>query len=388
MAKDDSQVTLIAVGDVDASGEDAAGKFDLVRSILREGDVTFGQLEMPLANSGTQELAGGLGFRNANSLVKKNPRNSARVLAETGFDVMSHAGNHVMDLGEENMFETMDAIAEVTDIKLIGVGRDRDEARSPAIFEVKGTRIGFLAYCSVPIRNSWAETRELADGRRLIRGGVNPLRAHTSYEEIDYQPANRPRVISFTDPRDLADMLEDIERLRPLVDTVVVSCHWGVHFEPATIAMYQVEAGHAAVDAGADLILGHHPHLIKGIEIYRGAPILYGMPNFQLTVWDENGVVLDPARTGDGNRSYIARITLMGGRVTRMVLIPCWLENSRRQPEVLASSDPRAQGTLEYLEWVCANNTPRHWGGTTGYQPFPPFDTKFSLEDEGIVVAL
>ncbi len=154
MPDNEPQMTLVAVGDVDGSGDDADRKFDLVRSVLQEADITFGQLEYPLANSGEQQLAGGSGFQNANSATKKDPRRSARVLADAGFNVMSHAGNHVMDLGEQNMFETMDAIASESPIKLIGVGRDRDEARAPAIIEVNGVRTGFLAYCSVPIRNN------------------------------------------------------------------------------------------------------------------------------------------------------------------------------------------------------------------------------------------
>ena len=71
--------------------------------------------------------------------------------------------------------------------------------------------------------------------------------------------------------------IDDIKKLRPLVDVLIVSQHWGVHFVPFVIATYQYEVGHAAIDAGADLIIGHHAHILKGIEVYKGKVIFFGM---------------------------------------------------------------------------------------------------------------
>src|SRR3990172_3204791 len=75
-------------------------------------------------------------------------------------------------------------------------------------------------------------------------------------------------------------MEEDIKKLRPQVDVFIMSHHAGVHFVPATIAMYQKEAAYAAIDAGADLVIQHHAHVLKGVEMYNGKAIFYGLGNF------------------------------------------------------------------------------------------------------------
>src|SRR6185437_1174837 len=108
--------------------------------------------------------------------------------------------------------------------------------------------------------------------------------------------------------------------------------HWGVHFEPATIAMYQVEAAHAAIDAGADLILGHHPHTIKGIEYYKGKPILYGMPNFNLGIKDEHGEFTGQWLTPESEKSFIAKFEIEEKRISSFTIIPCHLDFGNRQP--------------------------------------------------------
>src|SRR5262249_40113207 len=88
--------------------------------------------------------------------------------------------------------------------------------------------------------------------------------------------------LTFADPADVASMREDIRRARAEADVVAVSFHWGILFTPATIAMYETELAHAAIDEGADLILGHHQHILKGIQVYRGKAIFHGLGNFAL----------------------------------------------------------------------------------------------------------
>ena len=77
-------------------------------------------------------------------------------------------------------------------------------------------------------------------------------------------------------------MVEDIKQVRSVADVVIVSMHWGIHFMPAKLATYQKEVGHAAIDAGADLIIGTHPHILKGIEVYKGKVIFYSLGNFAM----------------------------------------------------------------------------------------------------------
>jgi poly-gamma-glutamate synthesis protein (capsule biosynthesis protein) len=375
-------ITFLAVADVEIVEDEPLEHFRLVKPLFDDADLLFGQLEIPLANVGEHQLHGGLANRGWN----KDPVKGARVLRDIGFDVMSHASNHTMDMSESVLRDTMEAVAQETGIRLIGVGRDIDQARRPAIVEVDGTRFGFLAYCSVPIQNSWAERRVMRDGSVRDRGGVNPLRAFTYYHDVDYQPGNKPRIVTETRPEDLAAMVADIEALRAQVDVLVVSQHWGVHFEPATIAMYQVEAAHAAIDAGADLILGHHPHTIKGIEYYGGKAVLYGMPNFNLAIRDEHEERSPEWTTLESEKSFIAKIVVTDKAISRISIIPCHLDYATRQPEPLSASDPRAEEIRRYLEWVDRHNTPDFWVGTGVGRAFPPFGTVYRFEGDEIVV--
>jgi len=377
----DEPVTLLAVADVNVERERPNERFDLTRDLLRAGDITFGQLEIPLSNAGERQLPGGLSTKGA----PKDPRAGARVLAAAGFNVMSFAGNHTMDLSAQSMFDTIEAVRAETDIRLVGAGATIDEARTPAIVDVRGTRVGFLAYCTVLLKNFWAGEQVAPDGTVSHRPGVAPLRAHTAFEDVDWQPGNRPRIITHCDSDDLAAMLADIRKLREQVDVVVVSVHWGIHFEPGTVAMYQVEAAHAAIEAGADLILGHHPHIIKGIEFYRGAPIFYGINNFVLAVRDHNGRLIGPGENDDSQKTFIAKFTIRDKKIDRVSLIPCFLENTRLQPEPLSADDPRAEEIRKYLEWACANNTPDFASTTNARRAFPPFTTTFAFEGDEIV---
>ena len=375
-------LTFLAVADVEIVEPDPLEHFRLVKPLFDVADLLFGQLEVPLSNVGEHQLHGGI----ANRGWDKDALKGARALRDIGFDVMSHASNHTMDMSESVLLETMAAVEQESKIQLIGVGRNIDEARRPAVVEVGGTRFGFLAYCSVPIKNSWAERRLLPDGNVVDRGGVNPLRAFTYYQEVDYQPGNKPRIVTQTRPEDLAAMIADIEALRRQVDVLVVSQHWGVHFESATIAMYQIEAAHAAIDAGADLILGHHPHTIKGIEYYRGKAVFYGMPNFNLAVRDQHEERSAEWTTLESEKSFIAKMVVTEKAISRVSIIPCHLDYTTRQPTPLPACDPRAEEIRRYLEWADRHNTPDFWRGTGVTRAFPAFNTVYRFEGDEILV--
>lgn len=336
------ELVLLAVGDV--APDRGADHFDRVAEALRAADITFGQLEVPLSNRGERQLFAGLGGPRWDG-PPMDPAATAAVLADVGFDVLSFAGNHTMDRSEESLFDTLDAAA-AAGIRLVGAGRDLAGARSPAIVERAGTRVGFLAYCSV-LPPGYAASQD--------RPGVAPLRARTFYEQVDWQPGTRPRIHTTTFPEDLAAMVDDVARLRSEVDVLVVSCHWGVHFEPATIADYQREIGHAAVDAGADLVVGHHAHIAKGVEVYGGKVIVYSLNNFVLRPRGDDGEWLGEAnRPSDQQRSLVLRCVISGGRLTRVALLPCWIDADAR-PELLPAADPRSDVVAEYVRWAGAS---------------------------------
>ncbi|HEY6480230.1 MAG TPA: CapA family protein, partial [Streptosporangiaceae bacterium] len=229
-------LTLLAVGDVSPRHADDGRNLEAVRDLLRGGDITFGQLEEPLSNRGDRQLYAGLGGPLWDG-PPFGPDEGAKLLHDHGFDVMSFAGNHTMDRSEESMFDTIDAMRKVG-IPLLGVGADIDAARTPVILESGGMRIGFLGYATV-----------LPGGYAAGPGkpGVAPLRAATFYEQVDWQPGTPPRIRSFPEPADAEALAADIKALRPQVDVLIVSVHWGVHFEPHTIAEYQYAYAHAAI---------------------------------------------------------------------------------------------------------------------------------------------
>jgi poly-gamma-glutamate synthesis protein (capsule biosynthesis protein) len=333
-------VTLLAVGDVCPRYSADGRNLEAVRDLLRSGDITFGQLEEPLSNRGDRQLYAGLGGPVWDG-PPFNPDEGAGLLLDHGFDIMSFAGNHTMDRSEESMLDTLDA-ARKAGIPLIGAGADIDAARTPVILARGGMRVGFLGYASV-----------LPGGYAAGPGkpGVAPLRASTFYQQVDWQPGTAPKILTFPEQADLAALADDIRALRPKVDVLIMSVHWGVHFEPATIADYQYAYAHAAIDAGADAVLGHHAHILKGVEVYRGKPVIYSLNNFLLRPRGDDGEWLSPANTpSDQQKSIMVKFTLDQGRISQFAIQPVWLDH-RPRPVAPAAEDPRAVAVIGYLRW-------------------------------------
>ncbi len=307
----------------------------------------------------------------------------AKVFANAGFDIMSFASNHTLDFSDEALFDTLDALRK-NNIIAIGAGRNIKEARKPAIIERKGTRVGFLAYCSVVPPGFDAKEN---------RAGVAPVRAITAYEQIDWQAGTPPRIHSKAYPGDLAAMVKDIKKLRRKVDVLVVSMHWGIHHVPAIIAQYQYEVGHAAIDAGADIIIGHHAHILKGIEVYKGKVIFFSLCNFQMDMFLDTltldskhrrvGFELDPARRYevdpeypthafhiDSKKTMLVKCTIADKKIQRVAFLPLWM-NKKGQPEPLVRTDPRSDEVYRYMQWLCKDQR---------------LDTKFSRKGDEVVV--
>ncbi|HEY6480238.1 MAG TPA: CapA family protein [Streptosporangiaceae bacterium] len=359
-------VTLLAVGDVALRINRPETQLAAIAPLLRAGDITFGQLETPLTNDGTRQLFPG--FRGASGDVVRDAGASAALLAEAGFGVMSFAGNHTMDRSAQAMLATVEA-AEGRGIRIVGAGEDLAAARRPALVEAGGITVGFLAYCSVLPRGYEAAK---------ARAGVAPLRARTFYEQVDWQAGTPPRIVTLTNAGDLAALRDDVRRLRERVDIVVVSMHWGIHFEPGTIADYQYEAAHAAVDAGADVILGHHGHVIKGVEFYRGKPVFYSLGNLTLLPRGDKGEPLTAGGRVDAQMTMIAKLTLGGGGVSRVSVIPCWL-GLALEPQVIAPGDQRFTDFLGYLRRV--NDMPSTPRNPWEILYLPPVDSSWALRD-------
>lgn len=256
---------FLATGDLGPNRADPDSIFNGVREALAKGDLVFGQLEPCLASTGTPLPQARLPMRGAPA--------GAAAIARAGFDIISFATNHCMDWGREAFFETLETL-RANGMKVIGAGKDLAEARKPVFAQLGETRIAFLGYNSILPQNYYATSE---------RPGCAPLRGLTIYEQIEHdQPGTPARIHSFPVEEDLKAILEDVAAARAQADLVMVSIHWGIHFVPAVIAQYQRIAGHAIIDAGADIILGHHTHILKPIEVYKGRPIVYSMANFAL----------------------------------------------------------------------------------------------------------
>ncbi len=354
MSAANNEILLYAVGDVAPSREDPDTLFDNVRGELSKADISFCQLEINLTEHGSR-------LPQARHTDRTHPT-AAQALQRAGFTVVSWAGNHCMDWGREGFFDTIDAL-KAAKLNVVGAGATIKEAREPVIIETKGQRVAFLAYSSILPMGYWAEEN---------RQGCAPMRAWTLYEQIEHdQPGTPSRIHTFANRDDLAALQDDIRKAKQRADVVMVSLHWGIHFVPAMIAQYQPEVGRAAIDAGADVILGHHAHILKGVEIYKGKPIIYSLCNFAVDLhmdkahaeskgfkeiqslhpnWqpDFESSYNFPA---DARRTVVAKCIIAGGKVQRVALIPAYV-NRQSQPEMLVASDPRFAEVVDYLEGV------------------------------------
>uniref|UniRef100_A0A7C2K1N3 CapA family protein n=1 Tax=candidate division WOR-3 bacterium TaxID=2052148 RepID=A0A7C2K1N3_UNCW3 len=349
------ELIFLAVGDIAPDREDPFTIFLRVKNYLKKADVVFGQLEAVLSNRGSPLPQARLPCR-AQPLV-------AMALKEAGFSVISFASNHCMDWGREAFFDTIQVLKE-QGLIVIGVGSNIEEARRPAIIEIKGIRLAFLAYNSILPYGYWAEED---------RPGCVPLRAYTLYEQIEHdQPGTPPRIHTFAHKGDLQAMVKDIEIAKKQADFVVLSIHWGIHFVPAVIADYQREIAHVAIEHGADIILGHHPHILKGIEVYNGKVIFYSLGNFALDLRPTPELLQSPRHKEieklnkdwipdpeypsyfmprDSRKTIIAKCIFTKESIKKVSFIPAYI-NPQSQPEILSYEDPRFNEVVEYLREI------------------------------------
>jgi poly-gamma-glutamate capsule biosynthesis protein CapA/YwtB (metallophosphatase superfamily) len=354
MAKgDDKDILLYAVGDVGPNRGDPDSMFRYVRPILTQGDIVFCQLEPVLSRRGSP-------LPQARLAMRADPK-SASAIKNAGIHVVSFASNHCMDWGSDAFFDTISALQE-QGLLVIGVGKNIEEARKPAIIESKGTRVAFLAYNTILPMGYWAEAN---------RPGCAPMRAWTFYEQIEHdQPGTPCRIHTFPNREDLEAMSEDIKKAKMQADVVILSMHWGIHFIPAVLATYQRDMAHVAIDSGADLILGHHAHILKGIEIYQGKAIFYSLCNFAVDLpftkehaesksfkeiqklnpdWIPDFECLYNFPT-DSQKTIIVKCIISNGAIKSVSFLPTYVNKKTSQPEILTSKDERFRDVVRYME--------------------------------------
>lgn len=293
-------VTITAVGDIMLAGADSTTlrergfdyPFAATRHELAKGDLVVGNLEAPIAT-------GGVEFRAKRFRFRTDPK-VARALKQAGFSVVTLANNHIMDFGPSALQETL-SLLDRNGIRHVGAGMNLNAARRETVLSANGSRVAFLAYS---------------------------LTLPTEFYATPATPGTVPGWPRF--------FREDIARARQAADYVVVSFHWGS--EGATLPHpYQIETAHAAIDAGATVVIGHHPHVLQGVERYGDGIILYSLGNFAFNT---------TSRLSD--RSVIARITLDGG-VKEVELVPLNVLNREVsfQPRVLRGK--RGEDVIAHL---------------------------------------
>jgi len=207
--------------------------FARVKQALADGDVRFCNLEAPLSATGPHA---------PHQLIFRASPAAVGSLTDAGFDVVSLANNHTMNAGREGLQNTMSLLAR-HGIAFAGAAWREGGDVHPTTLRVNDLRLRFLAFTSIG------------------RGD-----AHVS-------------------PEDPSAALAQVRAARREADVLVVSVHWGVEYKRRP-SQWQREFAHRLVEAGADVVLGHHPHVLQGVEVLDGKLILYSMGNF---VFDQRG---------------------------------------------------------------------------------------------------
>lgn len=342
-------VTIMAVGDVGPNRDDPPSLFAHVADVLKAADITFGQLETNFSERGCRAP-------HAEVPLRSHPSNAV-ALKTGGFDVVSFASNHCMDWCADAFFDTIKNVKS-QGVEIIGVGKDIEEARKPAIFERKGTKIAFLAYSSILPRGYWADVN---------KPGAAPMRGLTLYEQIEPdQPGTPCRIQSFANEADLAAMVEDIKKAKAQADIVCVSHHYGIHLIPATLAQYQLVVAHAAIDAGAEVVFGSHAHILKPVEVYRGKVIFHSLCNFAFDVhiplehkfWQvaphlNPDLKFDPEYPvypfpPDSRQTVAAKVLVSDKKIQRISFLPVYI-NPDSTPRFLKRDDARFAPLVKYM---------------------------------------
>lgn len=260
--------------------------FDQVRDVTRGADLFVVNLECPFTARG-EKVPKNFNFRADPALVA--------ALESGGVDVVSLANNHLMDYGEVGLVDTLSTL-DTAHIAHFGAGRSLAAAREPAIVTVKGTRFAFLGYFFLGDRN--------IEPPEVIATEATPGVAghHSDLAQIK------------------AWVREDIAAAKARADVVIPFFHWGREGKSQP-EPYQVELAHTAVEAGASAVLGSHPHVLQGLETYRGVPIAYSLGNF---VFGGNW------NPGD-KRTALLQLQFKGSKLQGQKVYPAF---SDRYPEV------------------------------------------------------
>lgn len=254
-APDDLTILLTGdlVLDIDEPDHWLAG----IAPALQAADIAIGHLEVPHTRRGIELTA--------DVPANAAPPENLDALARAGFDALTLAGNHIADWGREGIEDTIERL-DALGIAHCGAAATLDDARKPAQLTRRGRQVAVLSYNCVGPEAGWA-----ADDR----AGCNYLPIAT----VDGSPVAPAAALTEVTEQALWQLTDDIVAARSSADLVVVALHKGIVHTPATLAPYERTLAIAALAAGADIVVGHHAHILRGIEVSGGHPIFHGLGN-------------------------------------------------------------------------------------------------------------
>lgn len=299
--KNKSQISLLFVGDVMFGGEyekyvtmhnvDYSHTFNRVKNLFNEAHVVFCNLESPLFRIDKMRERGAILY---------SPPESLSALKTINCNIANIGNNHINDYGDESLIRTKQYLEE-NGFLTIGAGKDITEASEQKIMDIQGVKIGFLSFTS----------------------------SSTSAPEVASIIAtkNTAGCASFDD---ILSCSQKIRELKKEVDYLVVSLHWGYqhYYYPSP---EQIGIAHKMIEEGVDVIIGHHPHVIQGVENYKQGIIFYSLGNFFFPDFETtHGYVFRWNR--DTKNSFAAKLCLDSEGQMRYSLIPFTSDNSMVTP--------------------------------------------------------
>ncbi|MFH1789949.1 MAG: CapA family protein [bacterium] len=307
------EVSLIAVGDISYSRgvertvkkeNDINYPFYKIKDYFKSADLIFGNLETPITQG--REIA------YLEMLFRSNP-GTQQALKEAGFSVLSLANNHTMNFGEKGLKDTFDYL-DKAGIKYVGAGMNEQQANHPVYIEKKGIKFAFLAYNDADVVPASYEAGNNHAGTAFMRS---------------------------------VQMVEAVKEAKQNSDFVIVSMHSGTEYigEPNHS---QSNFAHAVIDAGADLVIGHHPHVVQTMEKYKGKYIFYSLGNF----------IFDQMWSQETKDALTAKIYFTKDGITKISFLPVVIENFA-QPRM--ANDSEAKKILQRLKFPYADKVVFSW---------------------------
>ncbi|MGB4350803.1 MAG: CapA family protein [Tissierellaceae bacterium] len=262
--------------------------------LMKEADIMCLNNEFTYSTGGTPLKGKAYTFRAHPSRVE--------ILKEMGVDIVSLANNHAYDYGPQSLIDTMATLKEAG-ISYVGAGHNIDEAMEPAYFEVDGKTIAYVAA-------SRAEKNKMTPQATMDSPGI--LRCY-----------------------DTELFVETIKEAKKNADYVIAYVHWGTEYS-YELEEVQLSTGREYLDAGADIIIGAHPHILQGIEYYNGKPIVYSLGNYWFNNKDIDTILLNIHFYGDDTEESI-----------ELEIIPAIQSNTRTQIVTEESEKERIFSLLE-----------------------------------------